>query len=131
MQIKHIFTFIIPIISAVTIPVHDHVDPRSPIAFGRPLVPGRRPFVVALEKNGYVHCGGTLISNTAVLTARSCADSLGDGITVRAGSTVSYKETCRKTASPLADTASRFSRGQEDLWEGRLPSSLGLYVTRE
>jgi len=94
MQIKYILALITPAISAATLPIQDYVEPRSPVSNGKPSAAGKYPYMVAIEKDGHVHCSGTLIDRTAVLTARSCIQPLGNSLTVRAGTTVIH------TASP-------------------------------
>lgn len=89
MQVKFLFAVAIPAISAASLPVHDYVEARSPVSHGKLTKTRKQPFVVAIEKDGIVRCGGALIDPTAVLTARSCVKSLGDKITVHAGTTVS------------------------------------------
>jgi len=85
MQIIRFLVLVLPAISTAT----DHPRPRSPVTGGMAVAAkGETSFMVALEEDGYVRCGGTLISPKAVLTARGCVDLSGTGLTVRAGTTV-------------------------------------------
>lgn len=96
MQMKLFFALAISAISAASLPVHDHVDPRSLISRDSNAITKFREWMVAIEEGGVVRCGGMIISPTVVLTARGCAEV---GHTIRAGARVSYRET--RKMSPL------------------------------
>lgn len=104
MQIKIFFSLAFPAICiAATIPIHGLVEPRSPVVGGSPIHPGAVPFMVSIQTTqGVHHCGGSLISATAVLTALHCVQGFqASQLSVRAGTIVNYSAKQSNTSSRL------------------------------
>jgi len=92
MRISSLFSLVGSAISiAAATPIHDLVEPRSPIIGGTPAKLGSVPFMVSIRDSEGQHvCGGSLISSTAVLTALHCLENEYNlrGVSVLAGTIV-------------------------------------------
>ena len=88
-------------VSASPVPQWDDTNTPS-IVGGVPAVLGEFPYIISMQRNGSHFCGGSLLDSTTVLTAAHCAaNRTTTGLTVRAGTLVSFSALMRLLCDEL------------------------------